>query len=62
MHSYVSPTSGFKYTLSQLPADFSAVVKSCNALGGHLAAYADIAEQQVSLWPVGLVNKSHSRR
>lgn len=47
MHSYVSPTSGFNYSLSQLPADFSSAVKACNALGGHLAAFADIAEQQV---------------
>jgi hypothetical protein len=47
MHSYVSPLNGLKYTFSQAPLDFVYASKACNDIGGHLAAFTDIMEQQV---------------
>jgi hypothetical protein len=47
MYSYVSPLNGLKYTFSQAPMDFVYASKACNDIGGHLAAFTDITEQQV---------------
>jgi hypothetical protein len=45
-YSYCATATGYNYSLVTCPASYTQAEGSCRKLGGHLASYGSLAEQQ----------------